>query len=225
MIIDCISDLHGYFPQLTSGDILILAGDYTKTHTDEEFDDFYDWLSCQAYMHKIVIAGNHDSNIFEDHINSITNCHYLEDSGIVIDDVKIWGSPWSLTFDGINPLCTHFTGTEEILKDKYDLIPDDCDILITHGPPQGILDGVKITKKDSIDAMKVGSYSLRAKIKKLTQLKYNIFGHIHEEYGRYEELIQNNEIGTKDHYLKYINSSYVNEKYEPVNKVVRIMYD
>lgn len=61
MIIDCISDLHGHFPSLEGGDLLIIAGDLTATHTPQELYQFNDWVKVQDYKKKVLIAGNHDT--------------------------------------------------------------------------------------------------------------------------------------------------------------------
>ncbi|MEY4540707.1 MAG: hypothetical protein RLZZ306_2464, partial [Bacteroidota bacterium] len=50
------------------------------------------------HRHKIVIAGNHD--LYFEAVPSvanllITNAIYLNDSGIEIEGLKIWGSPIS----------------------------------------------------------------------------------------------------------------------------------
>jgi 3',5'-cyclic AMP phosphodiesterase CpdA len=97
MIIDCISDLHGYKLELTGGDLLIVAGDLTARHTLEELNQIQEWLANQNYKRKIVIAGNHDTQIqggidlgFSNH-----GIEYLEDSGTEFKGIKIWGTPWS----------------------------------------------------------------------------------------------------------------------------------
>lgn len=226
MIIDCISDLHGHFPVLEGGDLLIVAGDLTAKHALLEHSDALEWLHKQYYKKKVLIAGNHDA-FLEKHPNfySKTNVTYLCDSGtefeywediphpastpyVSIDCLmkekrvlKIWGSPWSLTFPNINPRCMAFTGTEADLKAKFDLIPDDIDILVTHSPPHGCyLD-------EKRDGTMLGSVALRDRCWDL-KLKLHVFGHIHEGYGRHG----NN-----------INASHVNEHYEPVNKPIRII--
>ena len=203
MIIDCISDLHGYYPKLEGGDLLIVAGDLTARDTKDEYFGFLSWLHEQKYSKKIVVAGNHD-NLLEKipTLFKITGyAEYLCDCGTVFEGLKLWGSPWTTRFEGMNPHCMAFTvDTDEELAEKWKLIPDDIDILITHSPPLGILDETE--RGDH-----VGSLSLRLKTENMN-LKYHIFGHIHES-GRSE-------------FGKWINASYVNEVYEPVNKPIRI---
>ena len=63
MIIDCISDLHGHFPDLRGGDLLLIAGDLTARDIEPEYFKFFDWLDEQKYRKKILIAGNHDMEI------------------------------------------------------------------------------------------------------------------------------------------------------------------
>jgi len=123
-----------------------------------------------------------------------------------IKKLKIWGSPWTLTFPGINPKCTAFTGDEELLAEKFELIPDDVDILITHGPCLGVLD--KTTRGEH-----VGSRYLNAWFRYCGRPKFHIFGHIHEAYGRVNHF----------NCMESINCSHVNEHYEPVNKPIRII--
>ena len=236
MIIDCISDLHGHYPKLDAGDLLIVAGDLTKSDTAGQFVQFFIWLSEQPYRKKIVISGNHDNILQEippipDSLpesisylcDSGTEFEYydprfpLEDEGFLPSGkrtLKIWGSPWTLRFDGMNPHCIAFTiDTEEELAEKWALIPDDVDILVTHGPPWQIRDEVETYPEGRFNSAlfdNIGSKSLiEITIKKQPLL--HVFGHVHGGYGRenYEGCI-------------YVNASHVNELYEPVNKPIRI---
>ncbi len=217
MKICCISDLHGYYPNVGSGDLLIISGDLTANHTSEEYFKFESWLYEQNYKRIIMIAGNHDT--FSDtkpysflspprksakHEKLI---EYLCDSGTEFEGLKIWGSPWSLWFPGINPKCVSFTcKTEEELKEKWDLIPNNTDILITHCPPRGIRDFTKSKKF-------AGSKTLVDKLLS-SNIKLHVFGHIHECGG--QDIFH--EFGRK-----YVNASLVNEYYEHVNEPIRVI--
>lgn len=227
MIIDCISDLHGYYPKLEGGDLLIVGGDLTATHTEQEFYEFVEWLCTQSYEKKVFIAGNHDSMIrqvdpyeklhgFEPHTTIFEDeIYYLFDWWTEFRGLKIWGSPWTLKFKNINPKCTAFTGTENELKDKWDLIPDDVDILITHSPPWGIMDEVKDYRTGNI--RNCGSKTLSEKIDSIKNTpKLWVWGHIHEEYGSYSIT------GIENKKSIMVNASHVNEVYDPINKPIRI---
>lgn len=218
MIIDCISDLHGYFPELEGGDLLIVAGDLTASDTPMQHYNFLDWLQNQPYKEKIVVAGNHDNFIYSLKSKYIPDTRkldsgmiYLCDSGTEFEGLKIWGTPWTKTFEGINPKCKAFTvDTETELMDKFDLIPPGIDILITHAPPQGIL--------DKCDNGHMGSIALYNWIKYVERPKLHVFGHIHEGYGQEELFATYN-----DKMMISVNASFVNENYKPVNKPIRII--
>lgn len=183
MKVVAVADLHGSFPhELPPGDVLIIGGDCTSNDSYPAWSNFFSWLNNQPFNRKIIIAGNHD-NLCKKWKNSDKdrNFEYLCDSGIEIDGVKFWGSPWSLWFQGINPHCKAFTGTESDLEKKYEKIPDDIDILITHTPPWGILDQVNDFSKGEV--LNCGSRSLRHALNRIKP-KVNIFGHIHEHGGR-----------------------------------------
>jgi Icc-related predicted phosphoesterase len=227
MIIDCISDLHGHYPQLEGGDLLIVAGDLTARDLVEEYWDFFDWIVEQKYKKMIYIAGNHD-NFLQN--NPPISMHpsegmltYLCDSGTEFEGLKIWGSPWTAYFEGMNPDCTAFTinagcDTDDWLAEKWALIPEDTDILITHSPPASILDDVENYVEGQIE--NVGSFQL---IHYLTiiQPKLHVFGHIHEGFGKATrenlQIINNLFPNTT-----FVNASHVNEHYKPVNKSIRI---
>ena len=203
--ISCISDLHGSYPQLPGGDLLIIAGDLTSNDSPAAWTDFFAWLGKQKYTKKICIAGNHD-NWLKDKAPSKEgmwadlNCEYLCDSGCEFEGLKIWGSPHTLWFEGINPHCMAFTGNEEYLAEKFSLIPDDTDILITHMPLFGILD---YTKR----CVHVGSKKLLGAIDAIKP-RVHIFGHIHEEGG--------SRLYYGGHTM-CINASHMNAEYGPVN--------
>ncbi|MBA3236952.1 MAG: metallophosphoesterase [Parachlamydiaceae bacterium] len=211
MIIDCISDLHGYTPKLQGGDLLLVAGDVTNGDRAEDFKAFIKWLEVQPYAKKVFIAGNHDNFLYEDFLKDentlqyASNISYLCDSGTEFDGLKIWGSPWTKNFVGQNPLCKAFgLGLEIQLEEKFDFVPSDIDILITHSPPNGIFDAIRTDN--------VGSTSLRTKVQKLPKLQLHVFGHIHEGYGHQET-----------NGIQFVNASFVNEYYDPIHQPIQIV--
>lgn len=225
MIVDCISDLHGYLPTLEGGDLLIIAGDLTATHKEREYQFFCIWLNNQSYRKKLLISGNHDTflqgwdNIKYGHpINDPDKfTEYLCDSGTEFEGLKIWGSPWTSQFPGINPRCCAFTRPLCVpLKDRWDLIPDDVDILITHGPPFGILDRVE---RDC--GLSAGDTDLRDALEKRIKPQLHVFGHIHENGGQ-KIVFKRPGFGAENNTI-CVNASYVNERYQPVHKPVRVV--
>lgn len=222
MIIDCISDLHGYYPILDGGDLLIVAGDLTASDNGSEYWEFIQWMSIQNYKKKIVVAGNHDNMIAKDQykIHIVEDFDYLCDSGTEFEGLKVWGSPWTKTFPGMNPHCKAFTvDTEEELAEKWALIPKYVDILITHSPPDGILDKICYIDCAKDQAKNVGSKSLRNQVFNVCRPKLHVFGHVHESRGKCCEF--NDKHDRID--IIFVNASYVNERYEPVNKPIRII--
>lgn len=210
MKVTCISDLHGNMPELDGGDLLIIAGDCTAMDKVDQWQRFGFWLNAQKYQHKIWIAGNHDE-VIERNIGYAkefcSGAIYLQDAGIKIEGLKIWGTPWTRWFDGVNPDCDAFMIKSEFqLKDKFDLIPEDTDILVTHGPCYGRLDQT-LYRDDA------GSTALRDRVDFLRtkRLKYHIHGHIHEAYGRNEE-------GG----LTTLNVSRMDRSYKPTHEIVNI---
>lgn len=218
MIIDCIGCMHGYYPKLKGGDLLLITGDLTAKDTNCQNGEFQSWTLRQDYKKIIYIAGNHDNFYQEPRAYFCINekLIYLQDSGMEFEGLKIWGSPWSLAFEGINPKCKAFTvETDKELAEKWALIPDDIDILITHIPPHGIFDQIKERSKwGKPYSISVGSMSLRNIVmsNKFSKIKLHVFSHIHEMGGRKMEMP----------FMKFVNASHVNEIYEPVNLPIRI---
>lgn len=202
MKIVCISDTHGKHQglEVPEGDLLIHAGDVSRRGKAKEIHKFNDWLGTLSHPYKVVIAGNHDwlfEKVPEEAEALITEAVYLNDSGVNIQGLYIWGSPISPTF---YDWAFNRDRGEQIRK-HWALIPDNTDILITHGPPKGILDKV-------FTGEEVGCEDLTEAVKRVRP-KYHIFGHIHEAYG---QAIHN---GTH-----HINASVLNLRYQLENKAV-----
>lgn len=223
MIVDVISDLHGIYPKLEGGDLLIVAGDLTARDEVYEYtNEFLIWLidlQMTKYKKVVWIGGNHDNwvqkNISEE--IQLSGGQYLCDSGTEFNGFKIWGSPWSSQFPGINPKCCAFTRPFCVpLKDRWDLIPDNVDILITHSPPFGILDKVERDYGAS-----VGDMDLRDTLEKRIKPRLHVFGHIHENGGQ-QIVFKRPGLGTENNTI-CVNASYVNELYQPTHKPVRII--
>ncbi len=197
-----ISDTHGQHVdlQLPTGDILLHAGDVSKFGDLPEFIDFLNWFKTLDFKHKIFIAGNHDFHFemaTKEELGFLIpeGVTYLNDSGVTIDGINIWGSPITPRF---MDMAFNRSRGESIQK-HWDLIPFNTDILITHGPPSGILDRTLRNEE-------VGCFDLRNTIAN-RRIKLHVFGHIHEAYG------QVNKNGTS-----YINASVLDIKYQLRNE-------
>ena len=185
-------------------DILIFAGDCSSRGYEHEIKSFLDWFSKQPATYKVMISGNHDFG-FEtiENIEEIIpeNVTYLNDTGIDILGLNIWGSPIQPYFGG---WAFNRQRGEEIKK-HWDLIPNDTDILITHGPPRNMLDRISPKFERHNENPNVGCDDLMDAIKRVKP-KVNVFGHIHEGYGIKEQ------DGTT-----FINASCLDDNYRPTN--------
>ena len=197
-----ISDTHGQHRslKLTKGDIIIHSGDVSKSGRPEEIQDFLDWFSKLKFAHKIFIAGNHDFLFENEHTDVLSKMipegvTYLNDSGVEIVGIKIWGSPVTPWFN--DWAFNRDRGSE--IKKHWDLIPNDTDILVTHGPPFGILD-------ETVYGKRTGCEELLVRVSQVKP-KYHIFGHIHEDYGQFIK-------GE----TTFINASVLDDWYDMKNK-------
>lgn len=202
-----ISDTHTLHDgiDLPPGDVLVHAGDFSLSGQPHEVVGFFDWFASRPHPHKIVIAGNHDL-VFEsnpDFARSMVPAEviYLEDAGCEIDGIRFWGSPWQPWF-----LDWAFNlKTEDALQVKWDLIPADTDVLVTHGPPFEILD-------ECYDGRRVGCAALARTVRRIDP-ELHVFGHIHEGYGRIVDPMQRAR-------TTFVNACVCDQFYRPLNPPV-----
>lgn len=215
-----ISDTHNKHKQVTSllpgGDLLIHAGDLTSMGYQHEIQSFCSWFDkLNVYDHKVFIAGNHDwgfqnnTEKIMEIVNSYKWIDYLQDNMILVGEnygemIKIWGSPWQPEF---YDWAFNLPRQGEELKEKWDLIPSDVDILITHGPAHGYLDRV-------IGGWENLGCELLAEAIKAKKPKIHVCGHIHSGYGY-----------IFDGDTHYINASVLNEQYNFTNKPLTVDWD
>lgn len=204
----CLSDTHNRHEQIVvpDGDILIHAGDATIRGTLDEVVFFNEWFANLPHERKIFVAGNHDW-LFETNNRYArtlldASIYYLQDSSVEIAGLKFYGSPWQPRF--FDWAFNLMRGAE--LAEKWKLIPDDTDVLITHGPPNGILDEVQ--QRYFIE--NTGCEELRKRVE-IIKPKLHIFGHIHCGYGRVEKFD-----------VQFINASNCDENYQPTNQPIVI---
>jgi hypothetical protein len=207
MRIIAISDTHGLhdrMAQVPDGDVLIHAGDFMNSGRDaREIRSFDDWLGGVQIKHRIVCAGNHDM-LFErlpDIARSnLRNAVYLENSGITIDNVSFWASPFTPEF--LNWSFMYPRG--DAARQYWDQIPSGLDVLITHGPPHGILD--QVTPGTEHLGCEVLYRAVEEK-----RPRVHIFGHIHGGAGLLENGI-----------TRFVNAAYLNERYRPLKPAGKI---
>jgi Icc-related predicted phosphoesterase len=192
MKILCISDTHGKHNQIPSRfidnsdgsiDMCIHSGDVSSRGHEYEIIQFINWYSNLPFKYKIFIAGNHDfyfEETSEEEIKELLSDFpeiiYLNDSGVEIEGLKIWGSPVQPWFYN-----WAFNRTSETIGAHWDKIPLDTNILITHGGPKGV--GCLNMTRDGKD---VGCPQLFNKLSEIKNLSLFIQGHIHEGYGRFD---------------------------------------
>lgn len=181
MKIVLISDTHNQHRRVAvpDGDVLVHAGDITISGEKDVYADFIEWFSSQPHKTKVFIGGNHDFNLEGMHptnyalsITDPRSIHYLFDSGVVIDGIKFYGSPWTPRFFD----WAFMLDRGDSIRSKWDLIHHDTDVLITHGPPAGILDR-PFGKRAGVGCQDLADAVFRIKP------KVHVFGHIHGDYG------------------------------------------
>lgn len=203
-----ISDVHEQWHNLIipSCDILISAGDYSYQGRPEVVRDFHMWLDEQPATHIISVQGNHETWVEKNFIEAkaiaqkeCPDIHFIDEGLVEIDGLKIYGS-------AVTPFFGNWAWNKHPheIGAHWDKIPDNTDILISHGPPYNILDICP-------DGSKVGCYQLFSKIQQLKNLKVHIFGHIHHSAG--SKYFNN---------VRYYNASICTETYKPLNPVTVI---
>ena len=232
MRIVCISDTHSLHHNmkelLPEGDVLIHAGDISNRGGQRDVTEFVNWFMDLEYDTKIFISGNHDF-CFEkrhephhkgdydwlEHLLSYenlsqSNVEYLQDEHFLIESpefsrpIKFYGTPWQPWF---YDWAFNLPRMGDELKAKWAFIPEDTDVLITHGPPNGYGDFVNNWRQPNTN---VGCELLLNRILDIKPL-VNVFGHIHEGYGVYT-----NEDTT------FVNASICTKEYQPINKPIII---
>lgn len=215
MKITCFSDTHTYHNnvKLLAGDIAIFSGDCMSSgYNEKELIDFLYWYNNQEFKYKIMVAGNHDryiqnfSKSFKELLSYYPSIIYLEDSAVEIEGIKIYGTPHQKYF-----YKWAFNNSEEKLKELFNLIPEDVEILVSHAPSYGVLDWLQ-------SGQRVGEETLKNRIEKLNNLKFHIFGHIHEAYGIAHVGVSPSLLYTA------INCSIVDEEYRVKNKPITFYY-
>ncbi len=184
MKITAFGDLHGLFQNIDinpEAELLICVGDITEFGTEAEMNGFIEWLKKQKTPYKLVIAGNHDHCLakkpdkwkrkFAE--NDIT---YLYNEMIEIEGLKIYGSPYI-------PMSGDWSFQKKNAKElqkNWSKVPPNCDILITHGPPFGILDFNQVEHLGDKELYNCCQTRLP---------KFHIFGHVHSNYGHIESML------------------------------------
>ena len=191
--------------ELSSGDVLVHCGDITSRGELDVLEDFSRFLSEQDFKHKIVIAGNHDLCFEDERKKEAEECLlskgiiYLNESGAKIEGFEFWGSP-------IQPFFHNWAFNKqrgEEIRAHWELIPMSVDVLLTHGPPFGILD-------DTTKGLLVGCEELLKKVQDIKP-KIHAFGHIHEGYGM--KAIDG---------VSYVNACVLDQYYKMKNKPIII---
>jgi len=185
MRIVAISDTHNRhegIKRMPEGDVLIHAGDLTGEGIPSEIFDAFAWLAKQPFERVIVIPGNHDfgfqriPELAGALKSKFPRVELLNDSETMVNGFRVWGSPWQPWFhDWAFNFLPGSVG-EQQAQEKWDTIPDDTAILVTHGPAYGILD-------ETVRRKHVGCTALKARIEKVPNLRLHVCGHIHEAYG------------------------------------------
>jgi Icc-related predicted phosphoesterase len=230
----CISDTHGsheYLEQylwdpkfIEDIDVIICAGDASNSKdpgiNNNELRDFLEWFDDVEIVHKIFVPGNHDTSFEKGLIkkSDFPDINFLVHESLNIEGVNFFGSPYTPTFGS----GWAYNVARNKINRYWDQIPDDTDILITHGPPKGILDataqGVYYNTNEwgNYNIISCGDSSLLKKILGM-DIKYHVFGHIHNE----KDII-NHGYRIIDEKV-FVNASICNLKSVPVNKPIKIV--
>jgi Icc-related predicted phosphoesterase len=212
VIVYAAADLHGNLPDVPEdADVLLLAGDLCpdfrpfgnrggrlvdETGTrqrDWMLNEFNQWAdrALKGGVKEIAYTwGNHDfvgekSWLVKD-IMRYVPATLLVDRTAMIQGLRVFGTPW---VPGL-PYWA-FYGRDEALKARADLVPEDLDVLMSHGPPYGHGDYIpggsekQVSKYGNLTGLNVGDTALELAIR-AKRPQVTICGHIHEDRGQHD---------------------------------------
>ena len=191
-------NLHTKFGTIPDGDVLIHAGDLVAIGRDpERYKRMGNQLRRFPHRYKLVVPGNHDHLFLEDLEAAKaalgTGISVLFDSSIEIEGKLFYGTPWLHWVEG------KYTFETQDSEAKWEMIPENTDVLITHSPPYGIFD---LSAKSGEH---IGSVELRKHVLERVRPQVHVFGHNHMEWG--QEEIEG---------VKFVNAAMVDDLYKPL---------
>jgi len=171
--------MHGWLQVPTDVDMVIFSGDCSNISdpylNEPEVRNFIEWYASLPNKHKIFVAGNHDTSIEKRLVTpadiASKGIVYLENASTNIDGLNIFGTP-------VTPAFGHgwaWNRDRGKMNKLWESIPDNTDIVISHGPPKGVLD-LSYNKLNDLEFC--GCSSMKKRMLKLKP-KAVLFGHIH----------------------------------------------
>lgn len=209
----CISDTHGLHNDLIvpkDCEMLLFCGDATNSPDTLrnllELRDFIEWLDSVDVPNKVVIPGNHDVSLerlydARDQLNQV--CTFLEHGPAEVCGLNIFGSAFTPAFG----TKWAFNLSRAKIGRKWKQIPEDTDVLLTHGPCLGLLDSTICHETGK--RVNVGCKSLLKTVMGLN-LRLHCCGHIHNTSSSKTGPILNHAILTANQ-TKFVNASVVDD--------------
>ena len=176
-----VSDTHGKHELINipdNIDCIIHCGDESNSIEPiknlQESLNFFDWFKSLDIRHKIFVPGNHSIAIEKRLIkpDDFPEINFLIHEQMELFGLKIFGSPYTPRFGKWSYMIRR-----EVINRYWEQIPENIDILITHGPPKGILD---LTINPDGKYFQCGCNALKKRVEKINPM-IHCFGHIHDE--------------------------------------------
>lgn len=169
---------HQLLSVVSDVDVVVHSGDATNNRdpfrNEFEMRTFLEWFGSLPIKNKVFVPGNHDTSlekglVTRSHVESLGIQLLLSEEATVMGR-RFWGSPvtprygdWSYMID------------RSKIDRVWQTIPEGVDVLITHGPPYGVLDA---TYTHSNTTELVGCSALMKRVTKVRPTAM-LFGHIH----------------------------------------------
>jgi Icc-related predicted phosphoesterase len=180
-----ISDTHNRHKDLripSDIDAVIHCGDESESGNEwlnePEARAFFDWYSMLEIPHKLFVPGNHSTAIERGLVkpSDYTDVQFMIHGRTHLNELAVFGTPYTPKFFNWS-----FMRERKDLDIVWSSIPEEIDILVTHGPPKGVLD---VTRDfDTLESIHVGSQSLTKHVTQRIKPMLHAFGHIHDERG------------------------------------------